>query len=276
MYNIIEEDAVGTLREHLVHMDLLAGTMCGIMDTSDWPRVVKQRFDLGLGFDYHKTLKCRECAQNEPLNKPPPHKWLRDGGQYSPFTRAQWISNLYSRGVDTSGPEYARLTPSELLRITEEVRNGAFRWPEAQVSPSIQNIPFSDSVAVPPGMMRFDGPISNDYLSSYYAGRRYGVRPDVVQACPICERGRLYRSDVRPVYKCHTCSVELADSWVATYAASGRTYRTSMVRELQNALTPPRLIPETPPPARPNIEEQERARLAVDGDLYRAYRFTRT
>lgn len=168
MYNIVEEDAVGTLREHLVHMDLLAGTMCGIMDTSDWPNVLKRNLDQGLGFNYHKTLKCRECAQNEPLNKPPPHKWLRDGGPHNPFIRAVWLRNLQSSGVDTSTPEYVRLTPNEILRITKEVRTGAFRRPEAQVSPNIQNMPFlsaSPARAAPLGITWASAPINNSEIA---------------------------------------------------------------------------------------------------------------
>lgn len=75
MDNILEQDELGIIREHLTS-DMLLATLCGL-----------EIAEISQTNDTNDVLICYECDRKQGTAYPP-HVWIRDGGTYDP---SSWI-----------------------------------------------------------------------------------------------------------------------------------------------------------------------------------------
>lgn len=202
MYNIIEKDAIGTIREHLVSLDVRAQTVCGL-DSSAWEDIVEAANLRGKVFPFKQTLICRDCERLQSADEQP-HRWTRNGGYWNPFKEATLRRRLLEAGAARDDERLTRLTPALHTEIKRELENAPLR--QSYVRSVWGTYPvarFVDEASAP------DTP-----------------RPPL---CPACASSRFYRSDTNPSYECSSCDIVVADSELSLYRTSTAAPRRALI-----------------------------------------------
>lgn len=133
MFNVLNIDTCGLIREHLVSYDKYATTVCGC-STQAWRcpynRWVSEAQNSQFDFKWQNVMPCFLCSVEESgRDGMPSHVWLKHGGRWAPFKLSKEISRLLEKGVAEDEPRLNYLTPAIVDALKLELEGNGLRDP---------------------------------------------------------------------------------------------------------------------------------------------------
>lgn len=150
MFNILEADASGVIREHLVSYSKYQETACG-MYTREW----KCPYDAWVGgergrrydFKWLDIMPCYLCGVEGGPGydaDTSEHIWLRDNGLFRQFKLVAEVNRLVERGHAPNDPRMAHLTPAVIAVMRQE--DTADTWRDYRECPACMTLNLVHSI----------------------------------------------------------------------------------------------------------------------------------